>query len=61
MTVVLETQRQLIEAEIQLHQFKATAEASVIELEYAVGGRLESSADETHGNDGANNCTGENS
>ena len=41
MTVVLETQQQLIEAEVQLNQFKATAEASVIELEYAVGGRIE--------------------
>jgi len=41
MTVVLETRRQLIEAKIQLNQFKATAEASMIELEYAVGGRIQ--------------------
>ncbi len=45
MTVVLETRRQLIEGEIQLNQYKATAESSVIELEYAVGGRIESPVD----------------
>lgn len=45
MTVVLETRRQLIEAEIQLNQFEVAAEASMIELEYAVGGRLESPVD----------------
>ena len=41
MTVVLETRRQLIEAEIQLNQIKGKAQASVIELEYAAGGRIE--------------------
>ena len=45
MTVVLETRRQLMEAEIRLNQIKATAEASVIELEYAVGGRIDSPVD----------------
>ncbi len=40
MTVVLETQRQLIEAEILLNEFRATAQVSAIELEYAVGGRI---------------------
>ncbi len=40
MTVVLETQRQVILAEFQLNDFEESAAASLIELEYAVGGRL---------------------
>ncbi|MEE8156396.1 MAG: TolC family protein [Phycisphaerales bacterium] len=40
MTVVLETQRELIEAEFQLNQLEAAASLSVIELEYTVGGSL---------------------
>ncbi len=47
MTVVLKTRQQLIEAEIELNQFKATAEASVIELEYAVGGRIQPPVDDS--------------
>ena len=45
MTVVLQTRRQLIEAEIELNRLKAGAEASTIKLEYAVGGRLDSPVD----------------
>ncbi len=40
MTVVLETQRELIQAEFQLNQLEAAALLSVIELEYTVGGTL---------------------
>ncbi len=40
MTVVLETQRELILAEFQLNQLEAAAAAGLIELEYAVGGTL---------------------
>ena len=40
MTVVLETQRELIQAEFQLNQLEAAAWLSVIELEYTVGGTL---------------------
>jgi outer membrane protein, heavy metal efflux system len=60
MTVVLETRRQHIEAEIQLNEFKALAEESVIELEYAVGGRLVSPVDQLPGNDDADNDKGGN-
>ena len=40
MTVVLETQRELIQADFQLNQLEAAAWLSVIELEYTVGGTL---------------------
>ena len=40
MTVVLETQRQLIQAESELNQLELTATSSMIDLEYAVGGTL---------------------
>ena len=40
MTVVLETQRELILAEFRLNQLKAAAALALIELEYAVGGHL---------------------
>ena len=40
MTVVLETQRELILSELQLNQLEAGAAFGLIELEYAVGGRL---------------------
>ena len=40
MTVVLETQRELILAEFQLNQLGAAAALALIELEYAVGGHL---------------------
>ena len=40
MTVVLETQRELILAEFQLNLLEGGAATSLIELEYVVGGRL---------------------
>ena len=40
MTVVHETQRQLIQAESELNQLEFTATSSMIDLEYAVGGTL---------------------
>ena len=40
MTVVLETQRELIQAESQLNELELIAASSMIDLEYAVGGNL---------------------
>ena len=40
MTVVLETQREVILSEFQLNQLEGSAALSLIELEYAVGGSL---------------------
>ncbi len=40
MTVVLETQREVIRAEFQLNELEGGAAFSLIELEYAAGGRL---------------------
>jgi len=40
MTVVLETQREVILAELQLNELEGGAAISLIELEYAAGGRL---------------------
>ncbi len=40
MTVVLETQRELIQAESQLNDLQLIAASSMIDLEYAVGGTL---------------------
>ncbi len=40
MTVVLETQREVILAEFQLNELEGGAASSLIELEYAAGGRL---------------------
>ena len=40
MTVVLETQRELIQAEFELNELESIAADRMIELEYAVGGKL---------------------
>ena len=40
MTAVLETQRELIQAESELNELELIAASSMIDLEYAVGGTL---------------------
>ncbi|MCZ6836471.1 MAG: TolC family protein [Planctomycetota bacterium] len=45
MTVVLETQRELIQAEFELNELENIATDRMIELEYAVGGKLSRDSD----------------
>ncbi|MEE9130723.1 MAG: TolC family protein [Phycisphaerales bacterium] len=47
MTVVLETQRELIQAESQLNELELIATSSMIDLEYAVGGTLTPTSEST--------------
>lgn len=46
MTVVLETQRELIQAEFDLNELESISMDRLIELEYAVGGRLSRASDD---------------
>ena len=47
MTVVLETQRELIQAESALNELELIATSSMINLEYAVGGTLTPASEST--------------
>ena len=47
MTVVLETQRELIQAESELNELELVAASSMIDLEYAVGGTLTPASEST--------------
>ena len=46
MTVVLETQREVIQAEFELNELESIAADRMIELEYAVGGKLTRTTDD---------------